>query len=232
MFTIFISILVPLLASAELANKTEGGVVITSGNTRTQSIQAKHLSTYTWEKNKLSLSGFFLKGKSEGVLNAKKWDSTLRYERAFSDLFSGFASQGVESDKFAGYLQRYNSDLGPKYFIIKEENFWNWFIEAGYRYTRERRVNGTKSNASKGRAYTEVSKKWNEGSSSKLWMEYIPNFSNSKDWLFNTELSTDASITNILALRIAYLMKYDNQPNAGTKKKTDSTLTTSLVATY
>jgi len=232
MSILFFSFLFPFLASAELANKTEGGVVITSGNTRTESIQAKHLSTYGWELNKLSLAGSFLKGKSEGVLNAKKWDSVLRYERSFSDVFSGFVSQGVESDKFAGYLQRYNSDIGPKYVFIKDENFWNWFAEAGYRYSRERKVNGSRSSASKGRLYTEVSKKWNEGSSTKLWMEYIPNFTNSKDWLFNAELSTDASITNILALRIAYLMKFDNQPNVGTKKKTDSTLTTSLVATY
>jgi putative salt-induced outer membrane protein len=232
MISVLMALVLPVFSFAELNNKSEGGMVVTGGNSRTQSIQAKHSSVYNWESNSLSLLGSFLKGKSEGVLNAKKWDTTLRYERTFTDRFSGFLSQGVESDRFAGYLQRYNSDIGPKYFFLKEENQWNWFAEVGYRYTKERRTDGTSSSDSKGRLYFEVSKKWNEGSSSKLWVEYIPNFSTSKDWLFNAEASTEAAINSVLAFRFSYLMKYDNQPNAGTKKKTDSTFTTSLVANY
>ncbi len=229
-FLLFFLILID--AHAEFTNKTEGGLVITSGNSRTQSIQGKHLSVYHWEKNDLSLKSSFLKGKSDGILNAKKWDASLRYERTFTEFFSGFLSQGVESDRFAGYQQRFNSDVGPKYFIVKAENEWNWFVEGGYRYSRERRTNSSKSNSTKGRVFTEVSKKWSLGSSSKLWMEYIPNFSNSTDWLFNSEFSTEAAIGSILSLRVAYLLKYDNQPNSTNKKKADSTLTTSLVASY
>ncbi len=217
---------------AEFTNKTEGGLVITSGNSRTQSIQGKHLSVYHWDSNDLSLKSSFLKGKSDGVLNAKKWDASLRYERTFTEFFSGFLSQGVESDRFAGYQQRFNSDVGPKYFFIKEQNDWNWFGEGGYRYSRERRTNGSKSNSTKGRLYTEVAKKWGTGSSSKLWLEYVPNFSNSNDWLFNSEFSTEAALGSILSLRVAYLLKYDNQPDSVDKKKADSTLTTSLVASY
>jgi putative salt-induced outer membrane protein len=232
MISLFLAFILPVFSFAEWNNKSEGGMVVTGGNSRTQSIQAKHLSNYKWELNSVSLSGAFLKGKSEGVLNAKKWDSTLRYERMFTDRFSGFLSQGVESDRFAGYLQRFNSDIGPKYFFLKEENQWNWFAEAGYRYTKERRTDGSRSSDSKARIFSEVSKKWNETSSSKLWVEYIPNFSTSKDWLFNAEASAEAALNSVLAFRFSYLMKYDNQPNAGAKKKTDSTLTTSLVANY
>lgn len=219
-------------AFGETKNSSEAGVVVTSGNSKAQTFNAKHATTHGWDKNEVSLKGSYMSTKSSGILSAKKWDAVLRYDRILSDKWSIFLSQGVESDKFSGYLQRYNTDIGPKYVIYREENQWDWFAEGGYRYTRERRTDGARISSQKARLYTEATRFWSATANTKLWLEYIPNFSQSKDWLWNAELSTTAALNSVLAVKAAYLVKFDNQPNPGVSKKTDTVFTTSLVATY
>jgi putative salt-induced outer membrane protein YdiY len=229
--------LVPARAE-DLKNETEAGLVHTSGNTRLQTLSASHVTSYGWEKvdlwnkNDLKFESKFLRSKSLGVLSAKKWNLSLRYERNISGVLSAFLSQGLESDRFAGYLQRYNTDVGPKLRLLHVPQKWLWLAEAGYRFTKEHSTNGSRSTAQKGRLYSELNYRMSDTSSAKLWAEYIPNFSNGRDWLFNSEVSASVLLTSVLALKTAYLVNFDNQPNPGIAKKTDSTFTTSLVAKY
>jgi len=228
-----IALLLALPAQAEYKNESEAGVVIASGNSRSQSLSFKQDGKYLFgEKNTLGLKGAFLQSKSFGVLDAKRWDATLRYDRELNPSLSLFAAQGVESDRFAGFLQRYNSDIGPRYVIYREEKAWDWIAELGYRYSRERRLSGENVNKQQARLYTELSRSWSDTASSKLWVEYIPNFSNGTDWALNTELSTAAAISSYLSVKLAYLLKFVNQPAPGATQKRDTLYTTSLVAKF
>jgi putative salt-induced outer membrane protein len=228
-----LSLVLPCVSLADWKNTTEGGVVIANGNSRSQSFTVKDENNYNWddERNTFNFKGSFLQTKALGVLNAKRWDAALRYERALDERLSLFVGQGVESDRFAGFMQRYNTDVGPKYIFIKKENF-DWTGEVGYRYSRERRLDGSEISKNQVRLYTELNRKWNDATSSKYWIEYLPNFSDSRDWLLNSELSTSAAITTILAIKAAFLVKYDNTPAPTAGTKTDSLFTTSLVAKY
>jgi putative salt-induced outer membrane protein len=136
----------------------------------------------------------------------------------------------VESDKFAGFMQRYNTDVGAKYWIYHQEKIWEWFAELGYRYQSEHRVTGERAKSSLIRSYTEANRQWNERVSSRLWLEYLPNLTNSDAWLLNGEFSSSFLLNSIFAVKIAYLSKYQNRPTS--PKKTDATYTTSLVAKF
>lgn len=230
---LLLSILLAVPAQADWTNTTEAGVVVANGNSRSQSFTVKDENNYTWDdaKNTFNFKGSFLQTKALGVLNAKRWDSALRYERALTQRLSLFLGQGVESDRFAGFMQRYNTDVGPKYVFVKEESF-DWSGELGYRYSRERRLDGSQISKNQVRAYTELNRKWNDTASSKFWVEYLPNFSNSRDWLLNSEISASANLTTILAIKTAFLVKFDNMPAPTAGTKTDSLFTTSLVAKY
>jgi putative salt-induced outer membrane protein len=211
-------------------NESEAGVVISSGNSSSESLSFKQNNSYGWDKNAFALKGAYLRTESAKVLSAKKWDSSLRYDRELSERFGVFAAQGLEADKFAGYRQRYNSDLGGKYQIVKEEKKWDWLAEAGYRYSRERLTNGSSLRKSEGRLYTEVLRIWSEPVSSKLWLEYLPSFSDSRDWLLNAELSLSVLLSSFFSLKSSYLVKYDNVPAAAAKS--DRTFLTALVAKF
>ena len=103
---------------------------------------------YQFDLNLLKLTGSYLATRSLSSGNyietAKSWDAGLRYERKIWEVFGAFADHIIESDIYAGYIQRNNSDLGGKYFLVKAKDL-TWSAEAGYRYTFEMRPNDTKT---------------------------------------------------------------------------------------
>jgi putative salt-induced outer membrane protein len=221
-----------LPANAALKNESEAGVVVTNGNSRTQSYSVKNKSTYTFEQNSVVFSGNWLTATNQGVQSAESWMLALRYERSLSEKTSLFLQQSVEGDKFAGVLQRYNSDLGVKQYFYKTEKDFLWFAEGGYRFTKENTSKGTKENFHKARLYTEAEKFFNESVSSKLWIEFIPNFTLTRSWLLNSELSLSAAMNAVFALKAGILLRYNNLPPVATAQKADTTFTTALTAKF
>lgn len=227
----FLFLLVPFFAQADFTNDAEFGVILTSGNTKTQSFSIKDQTRYNWEKNVIQFNALGLRAENRGVLSAKNWALGLRYERELSTVWNAFASQSAEGDRFNGIRQRYNSDLGGKYYIKKAEKDFMWFAEAGYRYTKENSTAGTKNSFQKLRLYSEAEYFWSPTVSTKLWAEYLPNFTVSEGWLLNSEFSVAAALNSYFALKTAYLFRFNNLPPVAAGK-TDTALTTSLVAKF
>lgn len=227
-----LALLLPGLARAELKNESEAGVVVTNGNSHTESYSVKNKSTYELDKNSFVLNGNWLSATNRGVQSAESWLLSLRYERALSEALSVFLQQSVEGDKFAGILQRYNTDVGAKYYFYRTEKDFLWFAEGGYRFTKEHTTKGTNENFHKARVYTEAEKYFNETVSSKLWVEFIPNFTLTRAWLLNSELSLSAAMNSIFALKSGILLRYNNLPPVATAQKSDITFTTALTAKF
>jgi putative salt-induced outer membrane protein len=222
----------PAFADGKISDESQAGVVVTSGNTHTQNFNVKSDTNYAWEKNALDLKGNYLRAANDGVVSSLTWLVGLRYERSFSDFLSGFLAQSVEGDEFAGILQRYNSDLGAKYYFRKLDKDFIWFTEVGYRYTNEHDVTGLKKGYQKARIYMEAEKYFASDTSGKLWVEYVPNFTVSKQWLLNSEASITSQLNSIFAFKTAYGLKHNNAPPVATEVKTDTQLSTSLVAKF
>jgi len=219
-------------AADEFKNDSEAGVVITSGNTKTQSWHLKDGSQYVFDANTMRFDGDYLSARQNGIESAETWSAGLRYERQLEEMLSGFVSQSVEGDKFSGFLQRYNSDLGAKYFLKKKDKDLILFVEGGYRFTHEHDTDGDLHDYQKGRAYVEAEKYWAAATSTKIWIEYLPNFTFARGWLLNGEASVSSAIGSIFSVKSAYLVKYNNSPPSPTAVPTDTTFTTSLVAKF
>jgi putative salt-induced outer membrane protein len=217
-------------------NESQAAIVQTSGNSKTESYSLKQLSSYTRDKNTLKANASYLKTAAENATTnqkeetALKWDAGARYEHAISDQWSSFVGYMVESDRYAGYMQRHNTDLGGKYILTKNETY-DVLSEAGYRYVHQNNVNTTQIHYNSARLYLEGNYRFNPTNSAKLWAEYLPNFDDSKDYLTNAEASLSSAFSTMFSLKVAYLMKSDNKPETG-KEKTDTTLTTALVAKF
>lgn len=219
-------------AGAEWDNETEAGLVLANGNSHSETYSAKSKTEYSTGPETYSLSGNFLSAKAKDVKSAESWLVQLRYEHAYTDHLSGFLSQGVEGDRFAGILQRYNSDIGAKYYFYAIEGDVTWFGEFGYRFTREHRTTEAWESLHKARLYTEFEKYWSEAVSSKLWVEYIPTLTRFRNWLLNTELSLSSELSTVLSIKSAILLRYNNTPALATTQKSDTTFTTALVAKF
>ncbi len=232
MLNLLIVLLVSSPAFAELKNESEAGVVVANGNSRAQTFNLKQKSDYVAGVHTYTFTGAYLKSKQNGVDSAEAWNLGLRYEQALSDSFSIFAAQNAEGDQFAGIRQRYNTDLGGKYFFAKREKDLIAFTEAGYRFTRENTTRGAQHSFHKSRLYAEIEKYFTAGTSGKLWAEFVPNFTVSRNWLLNSEASLSSALNDTFALKTAFLVKHNHTPPVATAQKTDTLFTTALTAKF
>lgn len=216
---------------SEIKNEAEAGIVLTSGNTETNTISFKDKTTYFWGQNRLTFNPFFLKSSNFGVEQAYNWNLGLRYERDLSEHFGVFLGQLVQSDKYQGINQRYATDIGGKYSFEKTDQL-NWFVELGYRFTRENYTTGDAKNLNFLRLYHDIQKSWTKNYSVRWWVEYLPNITRWKGYQLNTEASISAVLTDIFSLKSAYLIRFYNEPPAGIAHTTDTTFTTALVAKF
>ena len=228
-------------------NETEVGIVIVGGNTNTEVYNAKTLNDWTLSESAiLTLGGSYLEGRKLNEVtdvmevDAKQWDAILKFEKRLSDIWSSVFSQNIESDKFNGYAQRYNTDVGLKWRAIDDKDFYI-HTEIGYRYTIENNVDDNKNDQgfedgtrkdNKARLYYEMGGTVNTNIKGKFWVEYIPNFGETQDWLLNFEPSLSMILNNTFALKLAFEGRYDNQVNVDGNKKFDYTYTTNIVATF
>lgn len=211
-------------------NESELSAVLVSGNTDSQSTSFKQNTSYTFSLNTVVAKGRYLSTQTSGTTTANAWDAALRYERALTTYWSVYTSYGLESDRFAGYLQRNSWDLGGKYFFIKKENS-ELIGEAGYRNTDTYTPPSHKTE-NFGRLFSQYTRKISKTAEGKLWVEYLPNFTNSDAYLFNAEPSLSAAISSIFSVKMSYLLKYQGVVPAGFREHLDTTYSTALVANW
>lgn len=235
MKTLIVSAVCALFSAVTYAgytNESELGILIAKGNSDSESWNVKETAGLIWDElNLLKFTGRYLQTKSKNVENARYWSGGLRYDRSLSERLGVFIGEIIESDKYAGYNQKYNSDIGARYSLIKETKLI-WNAEIGYRYTVENQLTEVQKKLNYIRGYTEAIKNWTSGVSTKLWFEYLPNLTVASDYQMNSELSITAAFNSIFSIKTGYLLRYDNLPNAGAVAKTDTLLTTALVAKF
>ena len=214
-------------------HESEISIVQVGGNSKAESYSAKQKTSVKLDLNTLTLSARYLQTKTAQVETAKSWDGSARYERELSNLWAAFVQHGAESDSYSGYIQRDNSDIGGKYFFIRE-TAQNFFSELGYRYsnTNSATAPGGHTYTNSGRLYVEYSTQFNEAVSGKLWVEYLPDFKDSEAWLASYEPSMSVVLNRTFSLKLAYLVKTHNKTATPTEEKNDTTFTTSLVSKF
>lgn len=215
---------------AALVGEAEAGAILSSGNSDSESYAAKIKTVYTQDKNVYTGFGHYIKTQANGTESARNWDAGLRYERDFTDYLGAFAGQKIESDFYAGYLQRDSSDLGLKYFLIKTDDM-KWTAEAGYRYSKTQPASGSVSFDNYLRLYTEFTKALDKTLAFKYWAEYLPNMTDGKAFQVNTEASINVMLNSTFSLKMAYLLQYQNVPPSGGKYSATTT-TMNLVAKF
>lgn len=247
-FVLFL-VLISINSHADIANETEISLLQSGGNSVVETYNSKTEFTLKKDKRSYSFGGHYTlsssektndSGDTEKVESARNWDAHIRYEQELSEHFNGFSALQYQGDEFAGYKQRENVDLGGKY-IMKKTDHINSFLELGLRYTVEKSTkrdedNEDEFNYTKGRLYYEFSNKVSNALFYKFWVEYIPNFTESEDYLLSAEPSLSFVLSETFSLKTGYKGIYDNQPalnDTGEKNKyLDYIFTTSLIAKF
>lgn len=213
------------------SNESELGVLWSTGNSNSRSYNAKQLDLYAWSENLVTFNARYLSTRAGALESSRYWLLALRYERHLSERTASFLGQTLESNIFAGFFQRYSSDIGLKYYLIREASS-QWSGEAGYRYSVENLTTGKQTISNYLRFFTEAERTLTGTTTGKFSIEYLPNLTRSEDYLLNVETSLGVMMNKTLSLRTTYLVKFDHLPAENVKEKTDTVFTTALVAKF
>ena len=225
------------------AHESEFGLTSTksaqASSNDTDIYYAKHKTNLTSGKKNITAQGNYYYGKQGNELTARSWMTSLKWDRSLSEKFSIFVAETLEGNRFMGYVLRSSTDLGGKYFFMTKEDAKDldyFFVEAGYRLSYDdltNNPNNVNSTSNQARAYTEYSKAWNAVFSTKLWIEYIKTLGNDNRNMYNSELSALAKMSDILTMKAAYLVKFDDSlKDKNFERNTDRTILVALIANY
>lgn len=239
-FIVLTAVVVVLTTHAQevgvIKGESEASSIIIGGVKKTETYNAKTKNTYgITDLDSVTVFGSYTSGKTDGVESARSWLAGLRYERVIvKDIFSGFLQHQAESDVFNGiFIQRDSTDLGGKYFFVKNERT-TWFGEFGFRNTVLYADQSLpKETVGYARFYTEAAQVVTDTVNVKLWVEHLPPLKDSvlSKALTNAEASISVAMSSVLSLKMAYLL---NRNEAGTTEteKNKTTWTTAIVAKY
>ena len=239
--------LLPFLSShaqEPFTGLSELAIVSTGGNSRVETYNAKSENKFNLDKRSYGFGGHYTLGlaeQAEGedsgdmVESARNWDFKTSYEQKVKKHISAFAAVQYEGDRFSGFVQRENHDIGGKYIFTNTDKK-NLYIELGYRYTEELRT--TEDDKGRRQFYfnkavlTGELQRRKENYSYGLWLQYVPNFTTAEDYQINFEPSFTVIINSTFSLKVSYRGNYDNEPNVEGNERLDWKYTTALVAKY
>jgi putative salt-induced outer membrane protein len=226
-----------LLGSSALAAQTADsvrltfdlGYVNTAGNTDVTTLNfGEHLS-YSTDGWVLAHFLTVVEGRSQGEETAAQYKTGARVDRAFSARFGAYGLGGFERNVFAGIAQRYEEGAGLTAKAVDQTHDLLRF-EGGISFIQQRSVARIRETFGAARAAARYKHGFGDATYFEQGVELLANLQNSEDRRVNTETVLVAPISKRIALKAAYLVRFDNQPEPGFKK-TDRVFTTGIQIT-
>jgi putative salt-induced outer membrane protein len=232
MFFFFLLFTNLTIAESKFTHESELSSVVSGGNSDVETYLYKFNNRIVQRIYNFQFDGHYNYGEAADVVSARDWHVNVKLERMFSLKNAVYIAEMVEGYRFQGIRARYNSDIGLKYYFMKKDTL-NIFSELGYRYTQEQRYSPQGNQFdNKGRVFSEIHDKPTTNFSYRFWVEYLPNFSQSEDWIITHEASITSILTSVFSIKFAYRGIYNNLPAIVGNQNYDYTYTTSFVARF
>lgn len=179
----------------------------------------------------LEFNATFDRAESDQELTAERYFAGIRGTRSLSSRWTVFAGLSGEKDEFAGFDLRTLLEAGATYQAIDSEKYFLSF-DGALTYTDEDRLEPIPDESFMG-ALAAMHFVWNFSKTAKLAQDlnYYPNFDTSSDWRAESVTALQAAMTDTLALRLSYEMRYRNEP-IGDAEDMDTTSKVSLVLNF
>lgn len=202
------------------------GYVNTAGNTAVTTLNfGEHLS-YLTGRWTLAHGLIAIEGRSRGVETAAQYKTDLRVDRSLAARLGAYALGGYERNVFAGVSRRYQEGAGlTARLLVAPHDLLD--AEAGLAFIQQRSTASVDESFGAARSALSYKHSFTATAVLQQMLELLSNLKTSKDQLLNSETSLTAPISKRIALKSAYLIRYDNQPEPGFKKS-DRVFTTGI----
>ncbi len=206
--------------------QTDIGLVNTAGNTSNTTLNVGEAASYTAGRVTLAQSFSMVYGRTEGKRSAENYNAGVRGDYAVSPAMGVYLQGKYNRDRFAGISRRFEEGAGLTLTAATTERAILVF-EAGATVNQQWSIDGGKDDYAAGRGAIRFKRMLNKAAFFEQLAEVLPNFSTSEDVRVNTETALVAPVSAHIALKISYVIKFDNLPEPGFEK-TDRLLTSGL----
>lgn len=237
-------------------NEAQIALVDTAGNASSRTFAVSNRFSYNWTYSELILtlelfratSGTrVLENTADGVTatfvdktDSERYEAAGKYRMNIVDELFWYAGAGWFRNRPAGIDTRTSLGAGAGYRFVENDTTLV-AGEAGLGLDRETPVGGDADTFVSARAFLEARHALSENARFKVGLEAIENLQNTSDLRINATASVTSQLTDAFALRVAWDLKYDNDPATRIVTgnglppglfvfdKTDRTLSASLV---
>ena len=206
--------------------QTDFGLVNTAGNTSTTTLNAGEKGSYLVGAWTFAQQFSVVYGKTDGRTSAENYTAVLRGDYALSKRFGIYVLGQWDRNEFAGISRRFEEGAGLAFKAAATQRT-TLSIETGLGGNQQRDLVGDTRNFVSGRGAVLLKQMLNDRAYLQQLGEVLPNLKDSKDVRINSETSLVAPLSSRVALKVGYVVRFDNQPEPGFEK-TDRFLTSGL----
>jgi putative salt-induced outer membrane protein YdiY len=215
-----------------LQGATEVAVINTTGNTEVLTLSLQNVLTYAFSPR---LSGrwdlFALYGEQDQAKNAERYSTDLRGDYTLDARRYTYLLGGWLRDEFAGFRNRYYIGPGVGHKFIDDQKHL-LAGEFGVNLTQEEYVTRDVAEFLETRLYGRYAYTFGEGQQFLQSLEYLQDIDTGANYKVLSKTALTSALTKVLALRIAYEIRYQNRPVPESLSKTDTIFSGSLVVKY
>ena len=206
------------------------GYVQTSGNTKLSTVNLGDKIIYRpsgfWTFTQTSA---WVYGKTEGVETANQLVASVRGDYNISPRLSIYGLVGFERNRYAGIGRRLEESAGLSFWAVRSPRR-ELQIDLGAGAQQERDLAGVQNGFLIARLAPRYKHQLNARAYFEEQLEFLANLEETKDLRTVSNTSLVAPLSNAIALRLGYLLRYDALPPAGSRKL-DTTFTTGIQVT-
>jgi putative salt-induced outer membrane protein YdiY len=169
-------------------------------------------------------------GEADDEVNANLLAIDASLDYTLVDGLGLTAGGGFERNRFAGIARRYEESIGLSYQFATAAADSVRFTAATV-WTQQRNIEDEQNDFVSVRAGINYKRPLGATALFQQMLEAIPNLEVGDDWRVNSESALLAQIRPNVALKVAYVVRYDNLPEP-TFRPSDRVLTAGIQATF
>jgi putative salt-induced outer membrane protein len=202
------------------------GFVDAAGNSDVTTFNLGEKITWRLDSWAFSQTAKAIYGESAGDATAESYEAGLRADRTLTPRVAAFAFVSYQRDPFAGVAARWSGGPGLAFHALRTSRDTLTF-EGSVTAQNERNTAGV------GQAFAAVRTagffKHMLGTAAFVsqTLEWLANLETADDQRVNSETALIAPLSRQIALRVAYLIRFDNLPEPGFER-TDRIFTTGI----
>jgi putative salt-induced outer membrane protein YdiY len=205
---------------------TDLGLVDASGNTNMTTFNVGEELLASLGPWGLKQTFGVIRGETDGETTTSLWRASVRGDRSVRGSLGIYLIGAFDRNRFAGISRRFEEGAGVVVRALRTTEHLVE-LEAGAGLTQQRSTTEEDDSFASARGAATYRWSFRDASHGQLTTEFLPNLEESDDLRVNSVVELVAPLARALALKVSYLVRYDNLPEPGFKK-TDRVFTTGL----